>query len=332
CAVPRPGPTDPKGPHLIRRRTLLTTALAATAAIGLAACSDDGSEGSGASDAGGASDGGGGGDPLAGVTVSDDLGAEPTIEFTTPLEITAAAAEIVVPGDGETIAEGDTIIWRDLYVDASTGKTLQSWWQGAPAGGVQVTAEGIGQAAFDVFTTMAVGSRFVMAGWQQSADGQAYSLLQVGDVDRVVSPLHAEGEPGSPSGTFPAVTLADNGAPALDAPPEGEAPTSTVREDLIVGAGDTTGAGDYLTMHYTGWKWSDGSQFDSSWERGAPFSFVQGEGRVIQGWDENLLDVPVGSQVMLVIPPAEAYGDQRELAGETLVFVVDVLDAAQPDA
>ena len=70
------------------------------------------------------------------------------------------------------------------------------------------------------------------------------------------------------------------------------------------------------------------SRFDSSWERGAPFSFVQGGGQVIAGWDENLLDLTVGSQVMLVIPPEEAYGDQGELAGETLIFVVDVLDAA----
>lgn len=318
---------------MIRRRTLLTTALAATAAIGLAACTDEGTDGNGASDAGGASDGGGtGGDPLAAVTVSDDLGAEPTVEFSAPLEITAADAKIVVEGDGDAIAEGDTLIWRHMYVDATTGETLQSWWEGAPAGGVQVTAEVIGQAAFDVFTAMTVGSRFVMAGWQQSSNGQAYSLLQVADVDRVVSPLRAEGEPGSPSGDYPAVTLGDDGAPSLEAAPEGEAPTSTVREDLIVGDGDATREGDYLTMHYTGWKWSDGSQFDSSWERGAPFSFVQGEGRVIQGWDENLLDVPVGSQVMLVIPPAEAYRDQGELAGETLVFVIDVLDAAHTNA
>ncbi|HEX7349690.1 FKBP-type peptidyl-prolyl cis-trans isomerase [Brachybacterium sp.] len=312
---------------MIRRRTLLTTALAATAAIGLAACTDEGT--GGPSDGGGSDNGGA--EALAGVTVSEDLGAEPTVEFTAPLEITEAAAEIVVPGDGDTIAEGDTVIWRHLYLDASTGDTLQSWWQGAPAGGVQVTEEGIGKAAFDVFTTMAVGSRFVMAGWQQSSTGQAYSLLQVADVDRIVSPLRAEGEQGEPSGTYPAVTLAENGAPALEGTPEGEAPTSTEREELIVGSGETTRAGDYLTMQYTGWKWSDGSQFDSSWERGAPFSFVQGEGGVIQGWDENLLDLAVGSQVMLVIPPAEAYGEDpeaHELGGETLIFVVDVLDAA----
>ncbi|MDN6330501.1 MAG: FKBP-type peptidyl-prolyl cis-trans isomerase [Brachybacterium sp.] len=315
---------------MIRRRTLLTTALAATAASGLAACTDDGTDGSGASDAGGASDGGGGGDPLAGVTVSEELGAEPTLEFTAPLEITAAAAEIVVPGDGETIAEGDTIIWRHKYVDAATGEALQSWWQGAPAGGIQVTAEVIGQAAFDVFTTMAVGSRFVMAGWQQSADGQAYSLLQAADVDRIVSPLRAEGEPAEPSGTYPTVTLAENGAPSLDAPPEGEEPTETVRELLIQGTGDTTRAGDYLTMQYTGWSWDAGEQFDSSWDRSAPFSFVQGGGQVIPGWDENLLDLAVGSQVMLVIPPEQAYpeGSQSPVAGQTLIFVVDVLDAA----
>ena len=313
---------------MIRRRTLLTTALAATAAIGLAACTDDGSS-SDASDAGGASDGGG--DALAGVTVSEDLGAEPTVEFTAPLEISEAKAQVVVPGDGATIADGDTVIWRDLYVDASSGEVLQSWWQGAPAGGVQVTVDTIGQAAFDVLTTTTVGSRFVMAGWQQDSSGQARSLLQVADVDRVVSPLRAEGTAGSPSGTYPEVSLDGNGVPSISGPGEGEPPAKTVRELLIQGTGDTTRAGDHLTMQYSGWKWSDGSAFDSSWERNAPFSFVQGQGMVIQGWDENLLDLKVGSQVMLVIPAAEAYGEDaeaHELGGETLIFVVDVLDAA----
>jgi peptidylprolyl isomerase len=267
------------------------------------------------------------------VSVSEDLGAEPTVEFAAPLEITSPQAEVVVPGDGAAIKDGDVLVWHDVYVDASTGEVLQSWWQGGPAGGVQVNVDTIGQAAFDVFTTMTVGSRFVMAGWQQSADGQSYSLLQVADVERVISPLRAEGEPGDPSGDYPEVTLGDDGAPSISGAGEGDAPSKTVRELLIQGTGEKTRKGDFLTMQYTGWKWSDGSQFDSSWERGAPFSFVQGEGKVIQGWDENLLGLEVGSQVMLVIPPAEAYGegeptDESPLTGETLIFVVDVLDAA----
>lgn len=319
---------------MIRRRTLLTTALAASAVIGLAACSEDGSdpEATAASDGGGGASDGGGPPALSGVTISEDLGAEPTVEFSAPLSISAADADVVVPGDGATIAEGDTLIWRSLYVDASNGETLQSWWQGAPAGGLQVTADGVGEAAFEVFTSMTVGSRFAMAGWQQDQSGQARSLIQVADIDRVVEPLRAEGEPGDPSGDFPAVTLGEDGAPALEGTPEGDPPAKTTREVLIVGTGEDTRTGDYLVMHYTGWTWADGKQFDSSWERGAPFSFVQGNGKVIPGWDQDLLDLPVGSQVMLVVPPADAYGTKDEsdhdLAGQTLLFVIDVLDAA----
>ncbi|MGP5033738.1 FKBP-type peptidyl-prolyl cis-trans isomerase [Brachybacterium alimentarium] len=313
---------------MIRRRTLLTTALAVSTAIGLAACTDDDTGGGTTSDGGGASDGGGGDPALDAVTISEDVGKEPTVEFDAPLQISAADARIVVPGDGDAIAEGDMVIWRDIYVDASSGDMLQSWWQGGPAGGVQVTAEAIGEEAFAVFSTMTVGSRFAMAGWQTDQSGQARSLVQVGDVDRVVSTLRAKGDPGKPSGDFPEVTLDDDGAPAISGAPEGDAPTKTTREELILGKGDTTREGDFLTMHYTGWKWSDGSQFDSSWERGAPFSFVQGQGKVIAGWDENLLDLAVGSQVMLVVPADEAYGDQGEPADETLIFVIDVLDAA----
>lgn len=320
----------------------MSTAFAATAAIGLAACSDDsGSESAnGASDQGGsdggASDGGGSGPgALEGVTISEDLGAEPVVEFETPLEVTAADSRVVVDRGGDAIASGDMVIMRSAYVDASTGDTLQSWWQGAPASGLIVDPAQIGEQAAQFFTTVTIGSRFAMAGWQSDQSGQSLSLIQVGDIDRVVAPLHADGEPVEPSGDFPTVTLDDSGAPSLDTAPEGEPPAETTREMLIEGTGDTTREGDFLTMHYTGWSWDTGEQFDSSWDRGAPFSFVQGMQQVIAGWDQHLLDLAVGSQVMLVIPPAEAYGEdseQHELGGQTLLFVIDILDAAHSNA
>lgn len=313
---------------MIRRRTLLTTALAVPAVLGLAACSEDEGTGSAASDEGGS------GPVLDTVTISEDLEAEPTVEFTAPLAITEAEAALVVAGDGDAIAEGDTIIWRSVYVDASSGEVLQSWWQGAPAGGVQVTGDGIGAQAFAFLTTATVGSRVAMAGWQTAQSGSAVSLIQVADIDRVVSPLRAEGEEQQVSGDFPAVTRGDDGAPTLEGTPEGDAPTETTRETLIVGTGEPTREGDYLTMHYTGWNWETGEQFDSSWERGYPLSFAQGQGEVVPGWDDHLLDLPVGSQVMLVIPPADAYGegeptDMNPMIGQTLLFVIDVLDAAR---
>lgn len=309
---------------------MLSSALAASAALGLAACTDDTAGGGSASSGG--SDAGGGAPALEAVTISEDLATEPVVEFTAPLEVAEPDARTVVAGTGEAITEGATLIWRDLYVDAATGDTLQSWWQGAPAGGLTVSADTIGQAAYDFFLTATVGSRIALAGWQQDSSGQMRSLLQVADIDRIVSPLRAEGEEQPASGSFPPVTRAENGAPALSSPPVGDPPAATQREVLIQGSGPMTRPGDYLVMQYTGWKWSDGTQFDSSWDRGAPFGFVQGQGQVITGWDANLLDLPVGSQVLLAIPAADAYGAEpsegNPLAGEALLFVVDILDAA----
>src|SRR5690625_3350501 len=104
----------------------------------MAACSDDsGSEGgTGPSDGGGSDGGGEGPGALEGVTISEDLDAEPVVEFEPPVEVTAADSQIVVEGEGEAIAGGDVVIMRSAYVDASSGEMLQSWWQGAPASGL----------------------------------------------------------------------------------------------------------------------------------------------------------------------------------------------------
>ena len=90
------------------------------------------------------------------------------------------------------------------------------------------------------------------------------------------------------------------------------------------------GEGEFITVNYAGFLWSDGTQFDSSWG-GTPFLTAIGTGQVIQGWDQGLVGKTVGSQVLLVIPPSEGYGEQgNEQAGikgtDTLVFVVDVED------
>ena len=102
-------------------------------------------------------------------------------------------------------------------------------------------------------------------------------------------------------------------------------------QPLIEGDREEVAAGQTVTVHYTGVKWSDGEQFDSSLEAGQPFSTVIGAGQVIPGWDEGLVGQTVGSRVLLVIPPeASAYGEDpsANLGGETLVFVVDILAAS----
>ena len=99
--------------------------------------------------------------------------------------------------------------------------------------------------------------------------------------------------------------------------------------DFVEGDGDTATAGDRITVHYSGWLASDSTLFDSSIQRGQPFSFVLGAGRVIPGWDEGVAGMRVGGERQLVIPPELGYGSQG--AGNsippnaTLIFEVELL-------
>lgn len=77
--------------------------------------------------------------------------------------------------------------------------------------------------------------------------------------------------------------------------------------DLRAGTGAEAKAGDRVTVHYTG-TLDDGTKFDSSRDRGQPFSFTLGRGQVIAGWDNGVAGMKVGGQRKLTIPPEEGYG------------------------
>lgn len=79
--------------------------------------------------------------------------------------------------------------------------------------------------------------------------------------------------------------------------------------DDKVGEGAVAKAGDKVAVHYTG-KLKDGTKFDSSVDRGQPFVFPLGEGRVIKGWDEGVAGMKVGGKRKLIIPPALGYGER----------------------
>ena len=117
--------------------------------------------------------------------------------------------------------------------------------------------------------------------------------------------------------------------PLVTIPPSSP-PTQLIIEDLVVGSGSSVDVGDFLIMDYVGVSYSTGLQFDASWDRGSPFPFELGAGRVIQGWDQGIVGMAVGGRRSLTIPSDLAYGENGSGSGsigpnETLVFVVDLL-------
>jgi peptidylprolyl isomerase len=99
--------------------------------------------------------------------------------------------------------------------------------------------------------------------------------------------------------------------------------------DFVVGDGSTPETGQIVVVHYTGWL-EDGTKFDSSLDRGQPFSFPLGQGSVIPGWDEGVATMQVGGKRQLVIPAELGYGDAGAGAsippGATLIFEVELLE------
>jgi FKBP-type peptidyl-prolyl cis-trans isomerase FkpA len=125
-------------------------------------------------------------------------------------------------------------------------------------------------------------------------------------------------------------------APAAPALPSGEIDALTII-DTVLGSGAIAEPGAVAVVHYTGWLYSStaenrrGNKFDSSVDRGQPFDFPLGAGRVIRGWDEGVTGMRVGGKRLLFIPSEYGYGERSAAGGaippnSTLYFEVELLD------
>ncbi len=123
--------------------------------------------------------------------------------------------------------------------------------------------------------------------------------------------------------------MSDEQKPEVTIPAGQTPPKDLLIEDLTAGAGYDARRGSTVEVHYVGVSWSNGQQFDASWDRGETFSFRLGGGQVIEGWDQGVVGMKEGGRRRLTIPPKLGYG--RKGAGgvigknETLVFVVDLI-------
>ncbi|MDR2253147.1 MAG: FKBP-type peptidyl-prolyl cis-trans isomerase [Bifidobacteriaceae bacterium] len=281
---------------------------------------------------------------LAGVTWVD--GTPPTLEFETPLHLAEGASvfRVVREGDGPVVDPGDSLLIDCVIVDGADGSMLASTYLGSEPIGYTVTAEAAeGDYVWDAVVGQRQGAQIIIAVTYAAASTAtaevepttsvlALTITAVAagpDGGEVLS--RAEGETVTPSSPdLPVVELAADGSPSITIPETLLTSTELVSEVLIRGSGPPLAVGQGVWVHYSGWL-TDGTQFDSSWAgTGEPFTFTLG-GSVITGWNQGLEGVPVGSQVLLVVPPELGYQDQEMgsiPANSTLIFVVDVLGSA----
>ncbi|MBN1667911.1 MAG: FKBP-type peptidyl-prolyl cis-trans isomerase, partial [Anaerolineales bacterium] len=225
-------------------------------------------------------------------------------------------AELVV-GEGAAAKDEDTVTTHYII-----------WVQGEPENTFIVSSRDTEPLSF----VLGRGD-VVFPGWEEGVRG-----MQVGGSRQLIIPAElALGASGG--GDIPpnATLIMEIELTELVAPPE----LAEVDEDdytvtasglkyydLLVGDGATAEAGQTVVVHYTGWL-EDGTIFDSSVQRGSPFTFNLGTGSVIVGWDEGVAGMQVGGQRQLVIPPELGYGEAG--AGiippnATLIFQVELIE------
>ena len=290
----------------------------------------------------------------AAVKVTGTFNKAPTVTIPKQAPSTNLVISTPIKGTGSALQTGSSALANvAIYKWTGTTNTLvDSTFGTGPSGGPQVIPSQMGLSGLATALKGAkLGSRVVAVlppKYGYGTSGQSQLGITGTDTLVWVIDLLQQFSPGQ-SANGAAVSHGGGSLPTVTAGPAGQAPVVTIPKHsppaklsvttLIKGTGPKTAKGDSLVVQYVGVNWRTGKVFSSSWPSaqspvGNPFSFTLG-GRVLTGWNDGLAGIPVGSRVMLVIPPALGYGPAggQPSAGieknDTLVFVVDIL-GAQP--
>lgn len=267
------------------------------------------------------------GDASDSVTVDGDFGTVSTATFEVGAKVDEAERSVITEGDGDKISDGDYVSYALSAFDGDTGERLGD--AGYTAGELLPAALTADAPLGQLIGCATVGSRLSIV-FPTTEDAAAqYYVLDVLDI----VPTAAWGEEQAPVAGMPTVTLDDDGAPTVKIP-DAAAPTDVQISVLKQGDGIAVGEGDTTLLQYEGIGWESGEEFDSSWAKDAPIS-IDGN-TYVPGFVQALAGQKVGSQVLVVIPPAAGYGEgeinDEDLKGQTLVFVIDILATMHPAA
>ncbi len=272
------------------------------------------------------------------VKVSGTFGSSLTVKSVKGISSKTTERTAVIQGTGKTATAGSTVNVHYSAYNATSGKLIDSTGfkktdQTAPFV-IDKTQELTG--LYDALKCSTVGTRiatvippadaFGSTGNESLGVTAKDSLIFIMDVVSVSVPTRVTVE-STPSSVFPKVTFDSKGVPTI-AKPTGTAPTKLQVAYLKKGTGVAVKSGDTVTVNYTGIVWSTGAVFDSSWTSGSPASFSTSQ--VVTGFAKALVGQPVGSKVIVIIPPADGYGSggnsQIGVSGtDDILFVIDII-------
>jgi peptidylprolyl isomerase len=274
------------------------------------------------------------------IDVSTERLTKPNVTFAAPITADSIQSRVVFEGDGNVFTGRNLIEFEFAGYHGGNGELLQETnFDGKnPAPGF------FGPDSVPNFCSALVGAREgsrVVAIFppKDAHDGRGVENLGIGPNDSFVFVFDlarvylekAEGSAVAPEAGMPAVVTTPEGVPGVTIP-KTNAPSELRISQLLKGAGEIVKSGDNVTMHYSGFLWTGGTKFDSSWDKGTPAQFEVSPGMLIDGFLSAVVGQPVGSRVVVVIPPALGYGEQASAtipANSTLVFVIDILGTSR---
>lgn len=246
---------------------------------------------------------------------------------------------VITEGEGPEVGEGDLVIVKFLAINGRTGDEFVNSFASDEPMSLPLTDGAALDGWIKGLKGTTVGSRVLVAIPPKDGFDQANEQygLERNDTMLFVFDVLRKQECTDGAEDLPTITYGKDGPGKFTTTAKTtkaddiEIPKCHVAEE---GDGALVAAGQTLTVDYQGQVYPDGKVFDSSYERGEPANFQIGVGAVIACWDEGLVGRPVGSRVILVCPSDFAYGDEDRgddiKGGDTLIFTVDILEAAAP--
>ena len=281
------------------------------------------------------------GDTISGLTVTGKLGADPAITVKPALQVSKPLTEVVSAGTGSPVQTNKKTV-LNISIATGKGKKLYSDAQrGVPTQAVMAENQ-----FFKVFIDGLVGnpegSRVAIAAKVKDLWGSAgFPQLKLKAADTVVfvidvlsvEPTTVLKAPKGATVTSPAdapkVVESGGKVTGLDFSKAPKKPPTKLQViPLVNGSGPAAKAKHLVTFNYYGAVWGSKKPFDSSFSRGEPTSFAVGVGQLIPAWDKVIPGLKLGSRVLIIAPPKQAYGAQAQQnipKNSTLAFVVDVL-------